>query len=179
MRLERKGLLHELGDEEVQIAHHQRFVARLRPAGEKDVHKRFFHALRVLAVVHGRGLAEGQLLHKAVGACAVETHPVIFPRVVPVGGVGDKLAGLCKEDIALVQMEHGAVHRICALALHDVVNEVMVADAGAPCIAALTALLAAVEDGKLHIVGKMLLERLLVSLEHTIGSFFIMTHRTL
>ena len=167
MRGQVHGFLQQLGDEQVQVAHHQRLVAGLRPSGEEDVVQGLFHPVRVLAVVHGHVVPERHLQHQLVGAGAVEAHPIVFPRVLFVGGIHDQLAGLGQKNVARMQMVHHVVHLVDALAAGHIVDEIMVAHTGAPGVLRLAALQTAVEHGQLHIVGVMLFEGLFIGVRHS------------
>ena len=119
---------------------------RLRPAGKIDVVQRFPRGLQIPAVVYGVRLGKRCLLHKLIGACAVEADPVILPRVGLIGGVGDKLVRLGEEQITLLQGVRCTVDLIDTLARYDQMDQVVVAHAGAPGVARLALLTSAVKN---------------------------------
>ena len=160
------GLLHQGGDEEVQVAHHGRFVLDPQAPGPVDVFHGLEHFFRALGVVDRLLFREGQEGRQPVGADPVETHPAVFPGLLGVGGVGVQLVGLDKKEVAGGQLPGTAAGLEGALAGQDQVDQVMVPDAGAPGVAGGAALQPAVKDGQVHVVGVILFERLFINLRH-------------
>ena len=119
-------------------------------------------------MVGGHVLPKRQLKHQLVGTGPVEAHPVILPRFPLVGGIGDHPGGINQKQIPRPKLINCVVYRICAFPVDNIMDQIVIPYAGAPGIAALTALQAPVEDGKFHIVGIILFERLLVCAGHPI-----------
>ena len=163
------GLPHQGSDKQVQIPHHGCLVLWLQPAGGIDVGQRCPHPVRVAGVVHRGIVRKGQLRGQLVGTGTVKAHPAVLPRLLLVGGVADQLAGAGKEQVALAYLPSAAAHLEDALAGYHQMDQVVVADAGSPCLARSAALQAAVEDGQFDIVGVILLKGLLINVWH--GSF--------
>ena len=141
----------------VQIAGHQGFVLRLGPAGKIDIIQSLAHGLRVLAVVNRVKVRERCLLHQLIGARAIETDPVVLPRVGLVGSVGDKLVGFGQKQIARLQSVRCTIDLVDALARHNQVDQVVVAHTGAPRVARQAGLMPAVKNRELNIVRVALL----------------------
>jgi len=160
------GLLHQGGDEQVEIAHHGGLVLRLHPAGRVDVGQRDAHGVRVLGTVHRGIVRKGQLRRQLVGAGTVEAYPAVLPGLLLVGRIADELAGPCEEQIARADLPGAAAHLKHTFAREHQMDEVMVADAGAPGLARGAALDAAIEDGKFDVVRVILFEGLLVNVCH-------------
>ena len=163
------GLPHQSGDEQVQIPHHGGFVLRLQPAGGVDVVQGCPHPVRVAGVVHRCIVRKGQLRGKLVGTGTVKAYPAVLPRLLLVGGIADQLAGTGEEQIALAHLPSAAAHLKDALAGYHQMDQVVVTDAGTPCLPRSAPLQAAVEDGQFNVVGVILLKGLLINVWH--GSF--------
>ena len=155
------GFLHQVRHKYVQVARHHCLAVRLRPAGKIDVVQRFPRGLQIPAVVYGVRLGKRCLLHKLIGARAVEADPIILPRVGLISSVGDELVRLGEEQITLLQGVRGAVDLIDTLARYDQMDQVVVAHAGTPCVARLALLTPAVKDRELNIICVALLVGLL------------------
>ena len=108
--------------------------------------------LRILAVEHGLGIRKGRLLYQPVCTCAVKAHPVILPGGFGIGSIGHQMAGLYQKQIARLQLEGAAFGFVGAFSGYDQMDQIMIADAGAPGMAGITLLVAAVENGKFHVV---------------------------
>ena len=160
------GLLHQGGDEQVQVAHHGGFVLRLEPAGGVDVGQGCAHPVGVAGVVDGLLVGKGELRGQFVRTCAIKAHPAVLPRLLLVGGVADELARPGKEQITGGDGKGAPAHFKGAPARNDKVDQVVVPDAGAPCLARSAPLQAAVEDGQFDVVGVILFEGLLVNVWH-------------
>ena len=163
------GLPHQGSDKQVQIPHHGCLVLWLQPAGGINVGQRCPHPVRVAGVVHGGIVRKGQLRGQLVGTGTVKAHPAVLPRLLLVGGVADQLAGAGKEQVALAYLPSAAAHLEDALAGYHQMDQVVVTDAGTPCLPRSAPLQAAVEDGQFNVVGVILLKGLLINVWH--GSF--------
>ena len=160
------ALLHQGGDEEVEIPHHGRLVLDPQPAGAVDVLHRLEHLVEVLGVMDRPFLRKGQQGGQPVGADPVEAHPAVFPGLLRVGGISVQLAGRDKKEVAGGQLPGLAPGLKGAPARQHQMDQVMVPDAGAPGVAGGAALQPAVEDGQVHVVGKIVFERLFINLRH-------------
>ena len=94
---------------------HHGFIRRLQPAGKIDIQQCFLDFFRMLAVMHRHVLPEGKLLYQTVCTGTVEAHPMVFPRVFPVGRIGDKLVRLGKKNVARAKLIHLSVQNVSAL----------------------------------------------------------------
>ena len=128
--------------------------------------------LRILAVEHRLGIRKGRLLYQPVCACAVKAHPVILPGGFGIGSIGHQMAGLYQKQIARLQLEGAAFGFVGAFSGYDQMDQIMIADAGAPGMAGITLLVAAVENGKFDIIGIALFKGLLCVVCHIAGTPF-------
>ena len=160
------GLIHQGGDEQVQIPHHGRLVLDPQPPGTVNVLHGVIHLLGALGMVDRLLVREGEQRGQPVGADPVEAHPAVFPGLLGVGGVGVQLVGPDKKQVPRVELPGLAAGLKRAFACKDQVDQVVVPDAGAPGVAGGAALQPAVEDGQVHIVGIILFERLFINLRH-------------
>ena len=83
----------------------------------------------------GASSVKGQLRGQLVGTGTVKAHPAVLPRLLLVGGVADQLAGAGKEQVALAYLPSAAAHLEDALAGYHQMDQVVVTDAGSPCLA--------------------------------------------
>ena len=156
------GLMHQLRQKEIQVAHHGRLVLRLGAAGVEDAQQRLLQRLGPGGVEHQLLFGEGGVLHQLGGISAVESHPVIFPGVVLTGAVARQLARTQQKKVAGAQMMLLPAGAIAAVPVHHQVDEIVVPHRRPPAVQGGAMLQTAVEDRHLHMVGIVLLEGLFV-----------------
>ena len=167
MRFASAGLLHQRSDEEIKVAHHGGFILRLQPAGGINVGQSGTHPIGVVGVMHRRVVGEGELRGQFVGTRTVEAYPAVLPRLLLIGSIPDQLAWPGKKQLTLAHFPGASAHLEYALAGKYQMDQVMVADTRPPCLARSTAFDAAIEDGKLNIIGIILFEGLLIYICHS------------
>ena len=90
-----------------------------------------------------------------------------LPRLLLIGSIPDQLAWPGKKQLTLAHFPGASAHLEYALAGKYQMDQVMVADTRPPCLARSTAFDAAIEDGKLNIIGIILFEGLLIYICHS------------
>ena len=160
------GLPHQGGDEQVEVAHHCGLILRLQSARGVDAAQGSPHPLKVLRMVDGGSVRKGQLRGQLMGAGSVEADPAVFPGLGLVGRIADELAGAGEEQIARRHLIGAPADLEYPLAGDDQMDEVVVPDAGSPCLPRSAALQTAVEDGQLDVVGVILFEGLFIDVCH-------------
>ena len=166
MRLALAGFLHEGGNEKIQVAYHGRLILNPHSACPEDVVHGVVHFLRVLGVVDGLFIREGEQRSQLVSADSIEPNPAVLPRLLNIGSIGIQLVGPDKKEIPWHEFPGFAARLKGSLACQNQMNQIVVPDTGPPGVAGRAALQAAVKDGKIHIVGIILLERLLINFRH-------------
>ena len=117
--------------------------------------------------MHRRVVGEGELRGQFVGTRTVEAYPAVLPRLLLIGSIPDQLAWPGKKQLTLAYFPGAPAHLEYALAGKYQMDQVMVADTRPPCLARSTAFDAAIEDGKLNIIGIILFEGLLIYICHS------------
>ena len=152
------GLLHQVSQEKIEISHHGRLILHAHPAGAENVVHGFVQRVRMQGMVDRLLIRKGEHGRQLVGADPVEPHPAVFPGLLGIRRISGQLVGPDKKEVARVELPAGATGLQRSLAGQNQVDQIMVPDAGAPGMAGRAALQTTVEDGKIYIVGVVLLE---------------------
>ena len=100
MRLRFARFPHQRGDEKVEIPHHRGFILRLGAARFVNSFEGGFQCSAVTRVMDRCEVGKGELCGEFVGAGAIKPNPTVFPRLLCIGLVDNKLARLDKKQIA-------------------------------------------------------------------------------
>ena len=160
----RGGQAHKAGQKEVETAEHPGFMDRIAAPCPCNPHQVLMDFSAVFRVQEPFPMGEAGKVNQAVGLCAIEADPAVYPRVLLGSRIGNQFGRADQEEAAGSHLKGAGRGRNGAASLGNVVEKVVIPGTRAPGVAGFAALIAGIIDAE----GKVLLSGNFIRMFHEI-----------